>query len=101
MSFEDVYRPAVPGVLYACPCCRYTTLSERGGYDICQICFWEDDGQDDHDATEVRGGPNSSLSLVEARQNYREFGASQARLLAFVRPPTDEERRTRIVSDEQ
>ncbi|WP_198674015.1 CPCC family cysteine-rich protein [Chitinophaga alhagiae] len=26
-----------------CPCCGYITLSERGGYEICPICFWEDD----------------------------------------------------------
>jgi hypothetical protein len=26
------------------------------------VCFWEDDGQDDHDADLVRGGPNGALS---------------------------------------
>jgi len=55
---------------YLCPCCGFLTLPERGGYDIYPVCFWEDDGQDDHDADEVRGGPNHTLSLKEARANY-------------------------------
>jgi hypothetical protein len=33
-------------------------LQDRGGEDICQVCYWQDGGQDDHDADEVRGGPN-------------------------------------------
>lgn len=77
---------------HACPCCRYLTLDERSGYDICPVCFWEDDGQDDHDADEVRGGPNSRLSLAQARQNYAAFGACERRHLRHVRPPTAEER---------
>ena len=49
-----------------CPCCGCLTLGERGGYEICPVCFWEDDGQDDHDADVVRGGPNRALSLTQA-----------------------------------
>ncbi len=37
-------------------------------YECCPICYWEDDGQDDEDADVVRGGPNASLSLLEARE---------------------------------
>ncbi|HEI2325144.1 TPA: hypothetical protein SI485_004590, partial [Escherichia coli] len=29
--------------LYKCPCCGYLTLPERGQYDICPVCQWEDD----------------------------------------------------------
>ena len=46
----------------ACPCCGYPTLSERGRYEICGLCFWEDDGQDDDDADTCRGGPNGGHS---------------------------------------
>ncbi|WP_326608352.1 hypothetical protein OG930_04775 [Streptomyces sp. NBC_01799] len=28
---------------------------------MCPVCFWEDDGQGDHDADRVRGGPNGRL----------------------------------------
>lgn len=33
-----------PEILQKCPCCGYRTLRERGDYEICKICFWEDDG---------------------------------------------------------
>ncbi len=55
-----------------CPCCGYPTLSERGIYDICELCNWEDDGQDDPYADEVWGGPNKDYSLTEARKNFKE-----------------------------
>ena len=61
------------GDYFLCPCCGYPTLTERGGYDICPLCFWEDDGQDDHNADEIFGGPNSDYSLTEARQNFRKY----------------------------
>jgi hypothetical protein len=76
---------------YACPCCHFVTLSERGGDVICQVCFWHDDGQDDHDADEIRGGPNYSLSLTEARANYLRLGAIEERVLPYVRRPRVEE----------
>jgi hypothetical protein len=72
---------------HACPCCGFLTLSERSSYEICPVCFWEDDGQDEHDADVVRGGPNRKLSLTIARENYRSFGASDTRRRQFVRPP--------------
>ena len=28
---------------YKCLCCGYQTLDTRGEYDICPVCFWEDD----------------------------------------------------------
>jgi hypothetical protein len=75
-----------------CPCCYCKTLSERGGFAICEVCFWEDDGQDDYDADVVRGGPNGVLSLTEARDNYRRIGACDERSVNFVRPARPDER---------
>lgn len=63
---------------YACPCCRHPTLDGRGQFQICFACGWEDDGQDDEDADSVRGGPNGSLSLTEARRAYAERPVSLA-----------------------
>ena len=76
---------------YACPCCRFLTLPDRDGLYICDVCFWEDDGQGDDDADVVRGGPNGSLSLTAARQNYARFGACEERFTDAVRPPLPEE----------
>tara|TARA_R110001606_G_scaffold288198_1_gene436331 strand:- start:89 stop:451 length:363 start_codon:yes stop_codon:yes gene_type:complete len=58
----------------ACPCCGLTTLAGRSLYGICRVCWWEDDGQDDADADEVRGSPNHDYSLTTARANYRRHG---------------------------
>jgi hypothetical protein len=55
------------------------------------VCFWEDDGQDDQDAGEVRGGPNGELSLDQARKNYAKSGASDRRFKRKDRPPRLEE----------
>ena len=68
------------------------TLDECGGFEICPVCFWEDDGQDDHDATVVRGGPNGVLSLEQARRNYLSFGACDEGSKVHVRLPRPEER---------
>ncbi|GAA2216147.1 hypothetical protein GCM10009850_116160 [Nonomuraea monospora] len=57
---------------YTCPCCFRPTLCYRGGFQMCDECWWEDDGQDDHNADVVMGGPNGSESLTAERQRYRE-----------------------------
>jgi hypothetical protein len=87
---NSVRRPPEGGP-YRCPCCGCRTLEQRGGSDICPVCFWEDDGQDDQDAEVVRGGPNGSLSLAQARENYRQLGACEERFVPEVRPPLPEE----------
>ena len=71
--------------------CRYVvptadtrrSLDERGAFEICQVCYWEDDGQDEHDVDLVRGGPTGSLSLRQARANYREFAACEKRFVVL------------------
>ena len=59
------------------PCCGHLTLAERGGYEICVECGWEDDGQDDHDSKVVRGDPNGRMSLDDARAEYVQRGKSR------------------------
>ena len=65
--------PPPHGILYTCPCCGYPMLTERDGYEICHLCFWEDDGQDDPHADERWGGPNGRYTLTEARQNFLKY----------------------------
>ena len=79
------------GLPLRCPCCGCKTLDERGEWDICPVCFWEDEGQDDHNADEVYGGANGPLSLSEARTNYLRMGACQESMVRNVRPPRPEE----------
>jgi hypothetical protein len=67
-------NPPRLGVRYPCPCCGYPTLEIRvGGFEICNLCGWEDDGQDDPHADEVWGGPNYELSLSQARSNFERY----------------------------
>jgi hypothetical protein len=79
------------GNKYRCPCCNYRTLDERGDDEICPVCFWEDDGQDNHDADIIRGGPNCALSLTQARKNFLQFKAADKRVVSNVRPPRPDE----------
>jgi hypothetical protein len=81
--------------LFACPCCGYATVSEVGGYEICPICFWEDEGQDDPNADEVWGGPNSG-SLTQARMSFVKNGAATDKDKKRVRLPLAAEERLRI-----
>lgn len=69
----DGHEISICGRRYTCPCCGYTTLADRGGFGICSLCFWEDDGQDDPEANEVFGGPNSHYSLTQARRNFLRY----------------------------
>ena len=62
--------------LEACPCCGLATLGERSSYEICRVCWWEDDGQDNAKADTVLGGPNYHLSLTQARANFLRHGIS-------------------------
>lgn len=61
---------AIKGLGNTCPSCGYPTIYARCSFDICSICFWEDDGQDDQEADEVFGGPNDDYSLTEHRLEW-------------------------------
>jgi hypothetical protein len=74
--------PDSPRVPSACPVCGYLTL--RGGpFDVCRVCFWEDDGGRDPHARSVPNG----MTLAEGRSNFAAFGACDRRMLHLVRPP--------------
>lgn len=75
-----------------CPCCGYLVFAEpSGSYDICPICFWEDD------VSQLRfahiGGGANHVSLVEGQKNYADFGACEERVKPYVRPPEPGESR--------
>lgn len=72
---------------FRCPCCGYRTLETAGALALCPVCWWEDDGQEEEDAAEVRLTVNGQLSLNEARTNFVQCGAAHPRFLPHVRKP--------------
>lgn len=74
--------------LKRCPICNCLTLSaEEKSYDICPVCYWEDDGSENEMPTsECAGGPND-VSVDQARSNYQKFGACSEAFLSKVRKP--------------
>jgi hypothetical protein len=77
---------------HLCPCCGYKTLDKEppGTFDICPVCYWEDDNiQFDNPLYE--GGANE-MSLEKARLNFKKFGAVDKKYLKNVRSPFDEEK---------
>jgi predicted N-formylglutamate amidohydrolase len=76
---------------FRCPCCKFKTLYGRGQDEICPVCFWHDDGQDEADAERVLGGPNRDLSLRQAQINFKRIGAIDERWKSKVRRPEPDE----------
>ncbi len=77
---------------YPCPCCGYLVFEEEpGSYDICPICFWEDDLLQLRFA-DAAGGANH-VSLREGQRAYIAAGACEARFVGYVRQPTDADQR--------
>lgn len=78
---------------FACPCCGYKTFAEQpsGHYDICEVCFWEDDPIQ-FDDPNYEGGANR-VSLRQGQKNFIEFGACEIEMVKNVRHPTKDEQR--------
>src|SRR5437868_2485460 len=69
-----------------CPCCGYLIFDEPpGSYEICPICFWEDD-EVQLRFPALEGGANDP-SLIQAQKNFVEFGACEKRFQKNVRKP--------------
>jgi hypothetical protein len=76
---------------FRCLCCGCRTLLKPEALELCPICWWEDDGQDDEDASVARRTVNGELSLEEARAHYTQCGAAHPRFLRYVRKPLPSE----------
>lgn len=83
-----------PGMLHDCPCCGLPTLQARAAYEICGVCWWEDDGTDGSSPF----SPNHGITLTEARasaarhllmhgpedaRRFAAFGGADPALLAL------------------
>lgn len=70
---------------YTCPSCGYLTFENTpGSYDICEICFWEDDLSQLRFAN-TKGA--NKVTLIQAQKNFQKFGASVKEFVHKVRKP--------------
>lgn len=78
-------------VSYACLCCGYLTFDDLAydSFEICPICFWEDDNVQNEDP-DYMGGANG-ISLNMAKQNFQLFGTIKKELIPYVRKPLEKE----------
>ncbi|MEG0072086.1 MAG: CPCC family cysteine-rich protein [Raoultibacter sp.] len=78
---------------FFCPCCGNVTLTEEppGTFAVCPVCYWEDDAAQFKDPA-LAGGSNA-VSLNQARENYRAFGACEVGCIEYVRRPLASEKR--------
>ena len=96
-----------------CLCCGYRTLDERGVFDICPVCFWEDDAyfmfdkldetgvidsvynhnncdEDNYngeDILDIVSSANNGLTLRQGRENYKKTGACCKEMRRYCRKP--------------
>ena len=79
---------------YKCVCCGYYTLKHNNEleHEICPVCFWENDSIQ-NSQPDYSGGANK-ISLNEAKENYKVYGAIMKEYIKYVRAPYDEERNT-------
>lgn len=76
---------------YTCPCCGYKTLNGEppGTFEICEICFWEDDYTQFVDP-DYEGSANVP-SLKQAQKNFILVGACEEEFVEHVRKPNEKE----------
>lgn len=76
---------------YTCFICGRRTLDSRCDWDICPVCFWEDDVLVKTGDAGQSSPANGGLRVAEAQANYILFGGCSERDRAHVRAPTEEE----------
>jgi hypothetical protein len=73
---RDLARLDTPfGGRAQCRCCGYLTIADYGQYEICPVCYWEDDPTTIWEPGDGYAGPNH-ISLTEGRANFIATGIS-------------------------
>ena len=67
----------------------FITDKDEPLFDICEVCYWQYDPVA-HEKPDTIIGANS-VSLNQAKINYKEYGASNLRFISYVRKPHWEE----------
>jgi hypothetical protein len=78
----------MPESLTQCDCCDHFTIPGGCDYEICPVCFWEQDAFGISEPEEPSGA-NHGLTLHEGRKDFLLFGACAARFKANVIPVSE------------
>lgn len=57
---------------FVCPCCGHKTLREESVYEICSVCWWEDDPLERVEPD--KWGCCNGVTLLKAISNWNELG---------------------------
>jgi len=76
-----------------CPCCGYVIFrkTESSLYEICYICYWEDDPYK-REFPDLKDGENN-ISLRQAQLNFLKFGACSREMIGKARKPNDQNKK--------
>lgn len=77
---------------FECPCCGNLTLPKDANdcvAYICPVCYWEIDTfiESEYEPSDQ----NNGITLIEAKNNYKKFGACTESMLKNVRKPYKDE----------
>ncbi|MFD0756805.1 CPCC family cysteine-rich protein [Massilia norwichensis] len=75
-------------LLDQCDCCDYYTIPHGQDYEICPICFWEQDAYG-IESPDDESGANHGLTLREGRCNFVRWGACAERFVSNVLPASE------------
>ena len=77
--------------MFKCPCCEYLTFDEEpnGTFEICPVCYWEDDNVQNSEP-DYEGGANG-ICLNEAKRNFAALGAIKKEFVKNTRKPLPSE----------
>jgi hypothetical protein len=70
---------------FPCPGCGFLVFVEPSSYEICPVCFWDDNPVQLTES--LTGWFANHVSLLEGQKHFRALGYCEERLKQFVRPP--------------
>ncbi|HEX2926742.1 MAG TPA: glycosyltransferase [Ruminiclostridium sp.] len=83
-SLKEASRKYALSEKYTCPCCGFKSFTKEAieSHEACRVCCWEYDPEQ-HINPYFAGGANE-VSLVQAQQNFIQFGATERRFTHLI-----------------
>jgi hypothetical protein len=72
----------IPEGRFQCVCCDYYTVVDRHSFEVCQVCYWEDDGSTM--AQLDQESRSNHMTLRAARKSFEAIGAIDQSAVSLV-----------------